>query len=175
MTTPTPATTAEPAWLTTARSYFGVREYTAQRPGPNGELSNPLIERWQALAGIRRPDDAVPWCAAGVTGWLCETGLTDFHTSSARAFGHYGVATAPRVGCITVLWREDPNGPHGHVGLLVAWTATTITLLGANQGDAVKTASFQRSRLIPREPFRWPSSKQLAAAHLDGDGLRTRG
>lgn len=162
--------TTEPAWLTIARSHLGVREYTPQRPGPNGELSNPIVEAWQRLAGIRRPDDDVPWCAAFVTGCMHEAGLTSFATSAARAWGSYGRRLeAPRVGAITVLWRESPTSPHGHVAFCVGEDARGMLLLGGNQANAVVVRPYPRARLLG---FRWPTAAQLAAAGLDGDGLR---
>lgn len=160
----------EPYWMEIARSHLGAREYTPQRPGPNGEASNPLIEGWQKLAGIRHPDDEIPWCAAFVTGVMHEAGLTDFATSAARAWNRYGTACTPRPGCIVALWRDSPSSPHGHVGFLVGDDAHGgVMLLGGNQANAVLIRPYARARVLG---YRWPTAAQLASAHLDGDGRR---
>lgn len=144
----------EPPWLAIARGYLGVREYSPERPGPLGETSNPTIEAWQSLAGIRRPDDTVPWCAAFVTGVMHEAGF-DFRTSSARAWGRFGKPlAAPRPGAIAVLWRESPTSPHGHVGFFEREDARGIWLLGGNQGNAVTVRPYPRARLVG---YRWPA------------------
>lgn len=160
-----------PVWMEIARQYLGLREYDEKRPGPNGELSHPKIEEWQALAGIRRPDDTIPWCSAFVTGIMHEAGLTDFRTSAARAWRQWGrPLTEPRTGCVVVLWRDGPTSPHGHVGLYERTDGTgALWLLGGNQGNAVTIKPYARARLIG---FRWPTAAQLERAGLDGDGVR---
>lgn len=146
--------TAEvPPWLTIARGYIGVREYSPERPGPLGELSNPTIEEWQREAGIRRPDDEVPWCAAFVTHVMLKAGY-EYRTSSARAWGRFGKPLAePRPGAIAVLWRESPTSPHGHVGFYDHEDARGIWLLGGNQQNAVIVRPYPRARLVG---YRWP-------------------
>lgn len=172
MTAPAGTFVDGPRWYEIAQSYLGLREYTPQRPGPNGEQSNEQIEKWQRAAGIRRPDDATPWCAAAMTGWLYEAGLTDFATSAARSFGGYGRGLAqPRLGCIVVLWREAPSSPHGHVGLFVREDERGLWLLGGNEDNAVTIKPYPRLRLV-KDGFRWPTLGQLTAAHLDENGRR---
>ncbi|MCS0458799.1 MULTISPECIES: hypothetical protein [Rhizobium] len=39
--------------------------------------------------------------------------------------------------------RAGPKG-NGHVGFVVAWTSTTVTLLGGNQGNTVCERTFPR-------------------------------
>lgn len=162
-----------PFWYDISSDYLGVREYDAQHPGPNGELSNPIIERWQKLAGIRRPDDQIPWCGAALTGWLHEAGLTDFATSAARAFSHYGRPTEPRLGCIVVLWRDSPSSPHGHVGLWTREDATQVWVRGGNENNSVTTRPYPRSRILTNgNGYRWPTAQQLERATLDGNGVK---
>lgn len=146
-------TTSDPRWLVIARKYLGVREYDAQRPGPLGELSNPVVEAWQREAGIKRPDDEIPWCAAFLTHVMLEAGF-DFRTSSARAWAKFGKPiTAPQPGAIVVLWRESPLGPHGHVGFFVREDEKGIWILAGNQGNAVTVKPFPKTRVLA---YRWP-------------------
>lgn len=141
-------------WYVIARKYLGVREYTEQRPGPNGELSNPLIEAWQREAGIRRPDDEVPWCGAFVTHVMLEAGF-NFRSSSARAWARaFKPVKTPRPGVITVLWRDSPLSPHGHVGFFVRKDEHGLWLLGGNQGNAVTVRAYPPARLLD---YRCPS------------------
>lgn len=144
----------DPRWLVIARGYLGVKEYSPQAPGPLGEHSNPTIEAWQAEAGIRRPDDEIPWCAAFVTHVMAEAGFS-FRTSSARAWERFGKPlSAPRPGAIAVLWRDSPASPHGHVGFFVREDDRGVWLLGGNQGNAVTVRPYPRTRVLG---YRWPA------------------
>lgn len=146
-------TAGDPAWLVIARKYLGVREYTPERPGPLGELSNPVVEAWQRESGIKRPDDEIPWCAAFATGVMVEAGY-DFRTSSARAWAKFGKPiAAPMPGAIVVLWRESPESVHGHVGFFVREDERGIWLLAGNQGNAVTVKPFPKTRVLA---YRWP-------------------
>lgn len=161
-----------PAWYELAHGYLGTKEYTPQAPGPGGEQSNPVIERWQKLAGIRRPDDEIPWCAAFVTGVLHESGLTDFATSAARVFARYGDALSePRYGCIVALWRDSPTSPHGHVGFYAREDAQNVWLLGGNQANAVVIRPYAKGRVL-HQGYRWPTPATLERAGLTRDGIR---
>lgn len=154
---------APPPWLTIARGELGVREYGNKgglRPGPNGELSNPRVERYQKAVGMRQ-DDEVPWCAA-FAGWCLEqAGLPSTNSGAARSYARWGIGLRdPRPGCVVVLWREMVNGPHGHVGFFEREDSKGIWILAGNQGNAVTVRPFPRRRLLA---FRWPTDAMLAA------------
>src|SRR5262249_44572978 len=59
----------------------------------------------------------------------------------------------PQRGCIVVFWRGDPNAETGHVAFYDHDDGDHIVVLGGNQGDAVTTARFPKSRVLA---YRWP-------------------
>lgn len=148
-----------PSWLLIARGELGVREYTEQSPGPNGELSNERIERYQRAVGMRRNDE-IPWCAAFVGDCLERVGLPSTNSGSARSYARWErPLTEPRPGCVVVLWRERMQGPHGHVGFFEREDSKGIWILAGNQGNAVTVKPFPRRRLLA---LRWPTPEALA-------------
>jgi hypothetical protein len=63
-------------------------------------------------------------------------------------------AGEPRVGCITVLWRDDPTGWRGHVGFYLQHDRTHVQLLGGNQLDAVREHRYPLDTVLGH---RWPA------------------
>jgi uncharacterized protein (TIGR02594 family) len=144
---------SEPRWLQTARKYLGVKE------GP-GEANNPIVVRMYAEAGfpgVRH--DATPWCAAFCGAVLKEAGLKPSGSLLARSYERWGQPLAgPVVGAVAVKTRVGG----GHVGFVVGSAPGTVTLLGGNQGDQVRLATFPRSGFTA---FRWPPGEPLPTAH----------
>lgn len=155
---------AEPKWMQVARRELGVREIA----GPSG--SNPRIEEFLKSAGLH-PNDDIAWCSAFVNWCMEQAGLKGTDRGAARSWTRWGKhIDQPRPGCVVVLWREDPNGPKGHVGFFVSEDIArhTIKLLGGNQGNAVAEHSYPAFRLLG---YFWPTDEALAAAKLNADGL----
>lgn len=149
-----------PLWLTIARGELGTREYTPQRPGPRGELSNPRVEAYQAAAGGMQ-DDEIPWCSSFLSWVMLQAGLPKMGTG-ARAWARWGDAlTKPQPGAVVVLWREAPTSRFGHVGLYEREDSRGIWLLSGNAGNAVTVKPFAPRRVLA---VRWPSAEMLAAA-----------
>jgi uncharacterized protein (TIGR02594 family) len=69
----------------------------------------------------------------------------------ARNWAHFGVETEPVYGSIVVLTR----GSGGHVGFLVGVDASSVYLLGGNQGNTVNISRMDKARVIA---YRWPST-----------------
>jgi uncharacterized protein (TIGR02594 family) len=152
----------EPKWLTIARGELGVREYSAFRPGPAGVSSNPRIEEYQRAANGREDDD-VPWCSSFVCWCMEQAGLPGTGRGAARSWLRWGVSlSVPVPGCVVVLWRESRESYKGHVGIYErpGPMPDSVVLLGGNQANAVRTASFPTSRVLA---YRWPSEAMLAA------------
>jgi uncharacterized protein (TIGR02594 family) len=137
-------------WMDKAKAYIGLTEV----PGPK---SNPIIEKfYKNVAGIRQTDD-VPWCAAFVGECLQEAGLDSTRKLNAKSYLTYGTKIdTPVYGAIVVFHRGDPKGWQGHVGFVVGSDATTIQVLGGNQGDRVKVESFAKGSKIAG--YRWPGT-----------------
>ena len=143
--------TAEPHWLTKARSYIGTAEIAGARHNAR------IVGWWQRIKSIFR-DDETPWCAAFVGGMLEECGIKSTKAASARSYLNWGTTLAePLIGCVVVLWRGKPDGPYGHVGFVVGEDRFgNLMVLGGNQGDAVNIKPFPYSRVLA---FQWPSGQ----------------
>lgn len=137
-----------PVWLALARREIGQREGA-------GAADNPDVVAYYADAGHAEvKHDDVAWCAAFVGAMLHRAGLEPSGSLMARSYLKWGSDIgAPRAGCIAVLWRNSPDAAEGHVGFVVAWSATIVTLLGGNQSDGVNETSFPRDRVLG---WRWP-------------------
>lgn len=145
---------SDPAWLTIARKYLGTAEGA-------GAGNNPVIVRMYAEAGFPgTKHDSVPWCAAFAGAVLKQAGFKPSGSLLALSYAKWGQPLAgPVVGAVACKTREGG----GHVGFVVGATATTVTLLGGNQGDKVCIATFPRA---PFKAFRWPPGVPLpTAAH----------
>lgn len=137
-----------PPWFNIGLALRGTHEGTRRKP-------NPIVLAMYADAGHGEvsSDADVPWCAAFVGACLKRAGYPNTQNLMARSYATYGVACEPRAGCIVVLWRGSKTSGEGHVGFLVSHDASSVTLLGGNQGDAVSVARFSKSKVLA---YRWP-------------------
>lgn len=136
---------SEPAWLTIARGYLGVREIP-------GKETAPTIARW--LKGLRAwwSDDETPWCGVFAAAIMQQAGYERPKAwYRAKSWLDYGTPLQkPERGCIVVYDRKGG----GHVGFVTAKDqAGRIYTLGGNQGNAVSEVPFDPSRILG---FRWP-------------------
>jgi uncharacterized protein (TIGR02594 family) len=144
---------ADPAWITTARQYLGLREI-------KGPHHNPHILKWWKNIGTPFQDDETPWCGAFVGGVLSETGIKPVAGgASAVAWLKMKVKLdKPAYGCVVVFWRDSPKSGKGHVGFVVGKDqAGNLMVLGGNQGDRVSIKPF--AMIGPRarvKGYRWP-------------------
>jgi uncharacterized protein (TIGR02594 family) len=135
-------------WLRIARAEMGVRSW------PPGS-SNPRITEYHAGTNIAGHDDKPNWCSTFVHWTLARAGIAGTASALARSWLAWGEALAePRVGCIAVLWREDPRSWTGHVGFFVRDDGDEIVLLGGNQAAAVRELRHARERVLG---WRWPA------------------
>lgn len=141
----------EPAWLTEARRYLGLRE-TA---GPG---NTPAILAWAKSFGGWVASffvaDATPWCGLFVGHCLMVANLRNMPKNPLAALSWltYGVPLAePALGCLAVFAR---NGG-GHVGFYLGEHDGLIRVLGGNQhNDSVSIDWVKRERL---RGYRWPA------------------
>jgi uncharacterized protein (TIGR02594 family) len=144
----------KPKWMTIAEKSLGLRE-------GHGAANNPIVVAFYADAGFPgvRHDDT-PWCAAFVGATLRRSGLRSSGSLMARSYEDYGIRLKlPEYGCIGVKKRRGGAQWQGHVGFVVAASATTIWMLGGNQGDQVCIAAFPRSDFVA---FVWPEGVSRA-------------
>src|SRR5258708_4202373 len=99
-------------WMEYALHEYGVHRIRGQR-------RNYHIDSYFQAVGLH-DDGETPWCSAFVNWCLKQAGLPITHKPNARSWLNYDGATMclaqARWGCISVLWRGNPNGWQGHVG-----------------------------------------------------------
>lgn len=141
---------SQSVWLTKALSYLGEREVP-------GTVHNSKILEWWAKIHAPFNNDETPWCAGFVGGVLEECEILSTRSAAARSYLDWGTKlTGPYVGAVVVFWRENRNGPMGHVGFVVGRDKLgNIMVLGGNQGDAVTIKPFPQYRVLG---YRWPKS-----------------
>jgi uncharacterized protein (TIGR02594 family) len=139
----------QPRWLELAWGDLGVAET------PGSKHTARVVAYYAAAGHPEIKDDETAWCAAFLGACLERAGIASTRSLMARSYLAWGVpAGEPQPGAIAVLSRgSDPA--LGHVGFLVGSTATSVILLGGNQGNAVTVAAFPRARLLG---LRWPSA-----------------
>jgi len=133
-------------WMEIAKRKLGIHEI----PGPKTEK---FIGDCLESVGLPR-DDSISWCSAFVNKILEMAGFKGTGSGMARSWIEWGRELEEEdpiedwEGCICVLWREDPDGPFGHVGFLVGWDDNRVKLLGGNQSDSVSEAWFPIERVL---------------------------
>lgn len=152
--------TTEPAWLTTAREFMGLREIKG--PQHNAEI----LQFWRDIKRGGIKDDETPWCAAFVGAMLERTGIRSTRFESAASYLEWGnPLQAPALGCVAIFTRDGG----GHVGFVVGRNAAgDLLVLGGNQSDEVNIREFAVSRV---SGYRWPagvSDVPKAIPMLDG-------
>ena len=144
-----PILTAEPPWLAAAQKDLGVRELP-------GAANAPVISQWLMDLGAWWRDDETPWCGVACGHWFRSVNLavpSAFYR--AKAWLDWGVPlSGPVLGAVVVFTRDGG----GHVGLVAGVHGDYLVVLGGNQGDMVKYALFDRSRV---SGYRWPSDTGL--------------
>ncbi len=151
----------QPAWLAAAWAELGVREAA-------GAATKPAITAYFREAGHSEVrNDATPWCAAFAGAMLKRSGVPGSGSLMARSYLTWGEPLeVARAGAVTVLSRGDDPAA-GHVGFLIGATASSVVLLGGNQGDAVSVQAFAAGRVLG---YRWPQQAGEGPAPRSGDG-----
>ena len=138
-----------PKWLELAWRDDGVRE-------KKGSLSNPTVMRYYRDVGADwvKGDD-VAWCAAFVGSCLERGGAGSTRSLMARSYLKWGRPLKyPKNGAVAVFSRGS-NKALGHVGFYVGENSRSIFILGGNQSDSVRIATYPKSRLLG---YRWPKA-----------------
>jgi uncharacterized protein (TIGR02594 family) len=135
-------------WLPVARAEIGVRSFAAGS-------SNPRIGEYHANTNIAGYDDKANWCSSFVQWTLARVGIAGTGSALARSWLAWGdPLDEPCVGCIAVLWRDDPQGWKGHVGFFLRLDGDDVVLLGGNQLEAVRVHRYPRGQVLG---WRWPA------------------
>jgi uncharacterized protein (TIGR02594 family) len=115
-----------------------------------GESDNPEVLKYFKETGYTFIDhDETPWCAAFLNWVLQKCKISTPNKLNARSFLDIGHETStPVLGDIVVLWRIDPNGPYGHVGIFVRKVGNILYLLGGNEDNTVKIKGYSSDQLL---------------------------
>lgn len=116
--------------------------------------TNPMIKGlWDEIGynGAAYADNTA-WCAVFVGAILKRANCTYKKTASSQAYAGHGISIATgndltnvKKGDIIVFYRKGPSSGLGHVGFYAGnHTATTVDVLGGNQGDDLNVRTFQR-------------------------------
>jgi uncharacterized protein (TIGR02594 family) len=136
-----------PPWMTVARGELGV---AACGPGQ----SNPRITEYHEGTNIRGYDDKASWCSSFVDWCLGKAGIEGTGSALARSWLDWGESLEePRVGCVAVLYRDDPRSWKGHVGFFLRIADGRIHLLGGNQLEQVREHDYPVESVLG---YRWP-------------------
>ncbi|MBV8619498.1 MAG: TIGR02594 family protein [Curvibacter sp.] len=139
-----------PPWIAIARAELGVRPFA---PG----AVNQRIVNYHAGTNVDGYDDKINWCSTFVHWCLGQAGVQGTRSALARSWLEWGESlSAPRPGCIAVLWRESRDNWKGHVGFLVRQTDRQVILLGGNQEGTVQELAYPLECVLD---WRWPVSR----------------
>ena len=144
-----PAVTSAAGIQTTAYDlamrYVGVKEVP-------GTKDNPIVLSMLRLDSKWPEHDEVPWCS-GFMNWIAwHLRLPRSKSLMARSWLNVGkpvsLSDAEPGFDVVILWRGNPDGPSGHVGLYAGTGSGTIKILGGNQGNAVTISEYPKNRLL---------------------------
>ena len=137
-----------PPWLAIARMETGVAQY------PAGQ-SNSRITEFHEHTNIRGYDDKASWCSSFVNWCLAQLDIAGTGSALARSWLDWGEPLAqPALGCIAVLYRDEPDSWKGHVGFFLRADSESVYLLGGNQLGRVCENAYPRESVLG---YRWPA------------------
>ncbi len=154
-------------WLREARSLLGLKET------PGSGSTKEILDMARDL-DIPYGRDDIPWCGLFVAHCIGATLPQEALPKSplwARGWLKFGDPAEPGVGAVLVFWRDNIDGPNGHVGFYEGETDSHYLVLGGNQKDQVCSTLIDKHRLLKA---RWPRSaagmpcEPLAVAGLAG-------
>ena len=149
-----------PPWYAEARRLIGTKEAA-------GVANSPTIMAWARDAQIGGyTGDDVPWCGLFVAHCF-HAGLPQAkrpdNPLGARNWLKFGREVKPQIGAVMVFWRGSRDGWSGHVGFYHGESATTYSILGGNQSDAVTVTTIAKDRFLgARWPDGYPASGETA-------------
>ena len=122
-----------------ALNEIGVTEYP-------GEGSNPRIVEYLSVVGFN--DEKYGWCSAFLCWSMAGAGLKHTGSALARSWLEWGSPVeTPQLGDICVFKRGiDPL--YGHCAIYLDMKDGLITVLGGNQGNAVRISRYYDKQLL---------------------------
>lgn len=140
-----------PEWYRLARRELrdGIEEF-------KGEAKhNPRILEYHATVRGGLDEDEVHWCSSFVNWCIEQSDISGTNSALARSWEKWGQRlSGPQTGAVAVFWRKSKSSGLGHVGFFVEESASSVSVLGGNQGDRVSIAPQSKERLLG---YRWPN------------------
>ncbi len=137
-----------PPWLPIAFAEDGV---STQPPG----ISHPRVGEYHGSTSTPWYDDKASWCSSFANWVFAQVGIAGTGMALARSWLAWGQPlSAPRLGCVVVLWRDTPDSWKGHVGFYLRTDGERVYLYGGNQLDCVCENSYPVECVLG---YRWPS------------------
>jgi uncharacterized protein (TIGR02594 family) len=124
-------------------------------PGENPRILKYFDETSPWFEALKKGGDEVDWCAAFVNWCLQRSGYSGTGHPGSRSFfwnknHNFVKIKEPIYGSIAV-FRDQPFGDPtwqsgtGHVGFVVDWSDSHLTLLGGNQNKTVKQSTYPKT------------------------------
>jgi len=134
-----------------------ILEYIATFPA----LKKILVDKDNKSGPYLGEVDETAWCACFVNWCMIQAGRKRGPSARAKDWLNYGaVLDTPVPGALTIIYKAPKTStdkkmtPSGyHIGFYVRGGGSSITLLGGNQGDQVKEATFTGYTVMG---YRWP-------------------
>ena len=117
----------------------------------SGTMSNPQILAMLKLDDNWPEDDSVPWCSAFVNyiAWLLR--LPRSKKLNARSWLEIGKVVnleEAKSDFDIAIFKRSEDGVSGHVGFYAGIEDDLIYVLGGNQSDSVKIATYNKVKLL---------------------------
>lgn len=134
---------SHPEMFSHAMDFFGEREVV-------GPEHNPVIVNFFHEIGFDWVNsDETAWCSAILNYLAMKTGYERSGALDARSWLRVGKSiTTPTVGDVVVLWRNDPNGWEGHVGMFIRIKGNYVYVLGGNQANEFNISKYPVNRIL---------------------------
>lgn len=151
-----PATTSSD-WMEVAGAELGIREDARA-----GHHTQRILEYHQTTT-LKATQDEIAWCSSFVNWVLKEAGIQGTNSAAAKSWLTWGrELKEPQVGAITITKKKGADIANGstsgyHVAFFhSAGPSTKFSLLGGNQGDAVRIRTYDSTK-YEYVKYRWPT------------------
>ena len=123
--------------------YYGLKEILGPTHNPE------IVKMFKEIGYDWVKDDETAWYSASLNYFCKLTGYERSGKLDARSWLKMPVqALKPTIGDVVVLWRNDPKGWEGHVGLYINSDVHSVYILGGNQGNMISITSYPIERVL---------------------------